>query len=334
MPSVNVSYFSGTGNSAHAAKLAEKHFSALGYSVALNSIEQNKTLPPADKNIFIFPVYGMLAPHIFINFLKKLPGGNGARAAIIAVHGNSGREDGNEGYSLKQVQYIISKRGYDVAVTAAVGYPSNFTQIVPPPSEEKVKNIFSSSDEKVSAILKKIETGEKDIKPCGFIKAFFSILFGWSFYYVGRHFMGKFYVADEKCNLCQVCVKNCPVKVIRICGNKPRWGWNCEGCQRCINSCPTKAIQTSLLRLIVFQILYFAGLGLVIFSVKFRALLGLGCCAWVSSAAIFSAGYMLLCFILDPLIFAAEKSGFAPKLFYFAHNRKFRRYLANGYKPN
>ena len=81
-----------------------------------------------------------------------------------------------------------------------------------------------------------------------------SMIISFLFGIFGRQFLGKTYFADEDCNACGLCVKQCPSGTIILgkgWGARPFWKANCEDCNACINLCPKKAINTSIGRLIV-----------------------------------------------------------------------------------
>ncbi|HPF52140.1 MAG TPA: 4Fe-4S binding protein, partial [Draconibacterium sp.] len=64
------------------------------------------------------------------------------------------------------------------------------------------------------------------------------------YFFFGRFFLAKSFVADYNCNSCGLCVKQCPVKAIVWKENRPFWTRKCESCMHCMNLCPKRAIQT------------------------------------------------------------------------------------------
>lgn len=50
-------------------------------------------------------------------------------------------------------------------------------------------------------------------------------------------------VIKEKCVGCKICIKECPVKAIKMVGNKAIIdATKCVGCGLCVGKCPVKAI--------------------------------------------------------------------------------------------
>jgi len=87
-----------------------------------------------------------------------------------------------------------------------------------------------------------------------------------SFIYLfwGRFFLSKTLYASHKCNHCNVCVKECPVKAIKIVNQRPFWTYKCESCMKCLNSCPVRAIEAAHgLVALVFYV-WIAGSGILV----------------------------------------------------------------------
>lgn len=66
-----------------------------------------------------------------------------------------------------------------------------------------------------------------------------------AYYLVGRFALAKTFYASNKCDNCDVCIKQCPVKAIEKINNRPYWTFKCESCMKCMNSCPKRAIETA-----------------------------------------------------------------------------------------
>jgi Pyruvate/2-oxoacid:ferredoxin oxidoreductase delta subunit len=78
-------------------------------------------------------------------------------------------------------------------------------------------------------------------------------------YYVGgRFFLAKTFIANNKCNNCGLCIKECPTASIKYIGNRPYWKLTCESCMRCLNRCPVKAIEAAHGMAVLFWLIYVA----------------------------------------------------------------------------
>jgi ferredoxin len=60
---------------------------------------------------------------------------------------------------------------------------------------------------------------------------------------LGRKAIVKSLVCSEKCNGCNLCVKVCPNKALRIRLKNPRRNRRCKGCMVCVYACPEKAFE-------------------------------------------------------------------------------------------
>ena len=90
MPTAMIHYFSGTGNSYHAATIVERQLAEAGYSVQWQQVSRGISPPTGsyDVHLIMFPVYACDVPDIMARYLWKLPPGKGAKAAIIAINGS------------------------------------------------------------------------------------------------------------------------------------------------------------------------------------------------------------------------------------------------------
>jgi Pyruvate/2-oxoacid:ferredoxin oxidoreductase delta subunit len=66
-----------------------------------------------------------------------------------------------------------------------------------------------------------------------------------AYYIGGRFFLSKTFIANNKCNSCGICIKDCPTSSIKMVNNRPYWKLTCESCMRCMNNCPVRAIEAA-----------------------------------------------------------------------------------------
>ncbi len=264
MPSADVHYFSGTGNTARAAELIAAELRSTGHAVVLHSVSSTSGLSavscqPSALQVFCFPIYACGIPNVMNRFLRRLPRVDGTRAAVVCTMGDVIWYDktrkrhhlpGFEGHALFEAAGILKQHGYDVFLTGACPYPFNGTQAVNAPKPEIEAELRSLGDNQAIEVGKRIVAGGRSIRRFNLAHALWSVPFDLLYRIFGRVGLGKLYVADRDCNACDVCVRGCPAQAIRLTGKRPRWGWNCEGCQRCINTCPKNAIQTSWARVV------------------------------------------------------------------------------------
>ncbi|WP_424356659.1 EFR1 family ferrodoxin [Methanocella sp. MCL-LM] len=258
MPSALIHYFTGTGNSYHAATVVERRLKDAGYSVEWQQVSRG-TKPPAgsfDLHLFTFPVYACDIPDIMARYMWKLPQGNNAKAAVIAINGSLHpttrvpAAQGDPGWSFDHAGLILRLKGYDIVLADAAPYTANIRIVLPIPGEAGQARIQELGDRRVAGLAEKLVRGERSVRH-NLLLAFLYVPFGLGYGLVGRHFFAKLYVADGKCNGCGTCVKTCPAGVIKLTAGRPGWDWRCQGCMRCINICPRRAINTSIPRVVL-----------------------------------------------------------------------------------
>lgn len=92
------------------------------------------------------------------------------------------------------------------------------------------------------------------------------------YYFIGRFFFAKSFIASRACDACGACVQQCPTQALQLVDGRPFWSYCCESCMRCMNLCPRRAIETAhgfvvavpLLFLIVMTALVYPALRLLV----------------------------------------------------------------------
>ena len=336
MKTAIIHFFSGTGNTQHAAELTKKVLESEGYSCALiNSDFQNGTLSPeAGLEVFMFPVYGFAVPKSMLRYMKSLRLVKGIPAAIISVGGTQGKDEGFAGASVYQAEALLKKKGYEVFFIDFVSYPENWTLVFNPSSEKVSANVFSKKDVIIEGMAGYIASGRININKCSRFNLFWSRIASVLFRSLGSRIMGKVIIADAKCNSCRLCEKTCPSRAIRMSGGKPRWNWQCQQCNRCVNICPQKSIQTSVMRLVLILLTIPASIaGVLAMPEGMLKITGIGIIDTIYIIVLITAVHLLLCYAVDKLAFLLEKLPVIRKLFEASFTKNYRRYTAPGYKP-
>lgn len=226
-------YFSGTGNSKHAA---EKIASALNDS-AVNVVDviKNKTFGSCDDEItgFVFPVYFWGLPEIIKRFAAMPEVKNALGKYVFAVI-TCGADTGTADKMLEK------KLGRKLDYSFSLKMPDNYVVMYDPCEKEKAKKYLRHADKELEIICKDVEEREKARKGStnGKLKSAFVSLFYDPFRKTKKFF------ADEKCISCGICAKNCPDNAIEMQNGKPVWvKAECQHCTACINCCPKESIQ-------------------------------------------------------------------------------------------
>jgi ferredoxin len=272
MTHLRIIYFSATGNTKRAIEVIRESCVSAGIEVdSLGINEPTALIIPAVKDtetLIAFPALGFGAPNLVQKRLRSLPEGKGAvvRALIVcgAEYKGGSIVRGWPGQALEQVESILKRRGYRVASTTFISYPSNWVQVSDPPSGDKRDELLAAGDEEARKLAAAAIAGVSELYRCGAFNRLWSSALNFLFRNIGRRFLGKFFAADDSCTGCGLCASSCPVRAIAMRGGRPAWKASCEDCNRCINICPASAIQLSAAKAVLYLGLSFAAMGAAI----------------------------------------------------------------------
>lgn len=253
MSKIIIHYFTGTGNTAHAANMIKDHLCSAGHDVKLLQVKMG-VMPPneiSDYHIIAFPVLSWAPPVMMKQYVQQMPTSKGTKISVLAINGaiitrKGELVKGYTGQALEQIEAILRRKKYDVFLTGNASFPDNWTQMTNPSSKEDIEVIFPLGENEVKVFIDKFIKGEKDLYRCGFINWLWSYSVAVLFGSIGRKILGKFYIADNNCTGCGICSRTCPAGTIKMWNKKPYWTATCLDCNRCINVCPEKAIQVSV----------------------------------------------------------------------------------------
>ena len=346
MATIFIHYFTGTGNTAHSVKLISKKLRENGNDVKIVQVQKG-VIPPAevpDFHLIAFPVLSWAAPVLMKKYVSDMPKSGKAKTAILAINGaifyNGKLVKGYTGQALEQLEHILRRKKYDVSLTGNASFPDNWTQFTNPCKPEEISEIFKVGESEVQSFAEKFIANRKDLYRCGFGNIIWSYIISYLFGYVGRRALGKFYIADEHCTNCEICVKSCPVSAIKKSKEKPWWGTTCEDCNRCINICPEKAIQVSLPLFIIQMTL---NIGLTVWAIVAilnyvpqmipmdKIVLIPVEIVLIILATIFLLWVAMVPF--DAFFRSLMKIPTVRKFFSISYTAGFRRYVAPGFKP-
>ena len=221
-------YFSGTGNSAWAAR----QLARLTGDEACD-ITDMKKLPDvkrAERIGFVFPVYAWGAPEIMADFAKKLPRTQAFTFGICTCGGDAG-------HTIKRFSrlYPLSS-GYSLLM------PNNYILGSDTDREEEILQKIAAAREELARIAREILQRERVYRVHeGGLAGLKSGLVNFGFNRFARS--AKPFFAENSCNGCGSCAANCPAHAITLKDGRPVWAAQCFQCLRCINECPRQAIQ-------------------------------------------------------------------------------------------
>lgn len=243
--------FSGTGNTMQTASMLCDAFQGIGESAQIFNIEtmsKNATVPELDVFDAVgigYPVYAFNSPKMVLDFVKKLPEGQGRPAFILKTAGEPFYwNDSSSILIIKQLR----KKGYRVVFERHFLMPYNIIRRYP---DALVKQMVHTNKILCIDMAKKILKGEVYLPKFTIqsrLAAFF-LRIQWP----GAALNGRFLATNKRCNICGKCAKNCPVGNITLKNKKLRFGWKCIMCMRCALFCPNDAIKFGLIDILAFN---------------------------------------------------------------------------------
>jgi ferredoxin len=124
--------------------------------------------------------------------------------------------------------------------------PSNWISLHPGLKKKVVDSIYKKRKKQTEIFTEKLIKGKKVYTA---LKDLFQDIIispvSVGYYFAGRFFFAKSFIASKDCNNCGLCIKLCPVQAIKSVHNHPYWTHRCESCMKCMNNCPKRAIETA-----------------------------------------------------------------------------------------
>lgn len=198
---------------------------------------------------FVFPIHLAMAPAPVIEFIKKLDLRSAEYIFAIATRA------GSQHRALIDLDNILKKKDKTLDSFFSLNMPSNDPKFEgwKPATEEEIKKLESSAQNKLDLIQKYILNKEKRReKDTDFITPMpaFPIL---SIFlpFLNKIYNVEFY-ADSKCIRCGTCKKVCLSGKVKMIDGKPVWQKDvqCFFCNACLNYCPQQAVQIKSTKLL------------------------------------------------------------------------------------
>ncbi len=247
-------YFSGTGNSRNVALWLADEASKTGIVSHLVNITHADRLninPPDPEALVVFvsPIHGFNYPPVMVNFIMRFPRG---KNPVVLMNTRAGMligkwiTPGLTGIAFLLAALALRLKGYSIRGMRPVDLPSNWISVHPGLNERTVKYLHKRNRERVTSFARHIFAGNRSFKALReIIQDLLIAPIAFGYYFIGRFVLAKTYYASGDCDNCNICIKGCPVKAIKLVGNRPFWTFNCESCMKCMGNCPKKAIETA-----------------------------------------------------------------------------------------
>lgn len=234
---IDLAYFSGTGNNEYLARLLAEKFSRRDIPVRLIPIESfgdGFTPPVAPLLGLVYPIHALNAPSPVFDFIAALPPGEGRRAFIVKGPADPFFNGGSSHLVIR----ALKNRGWEVLHESMVVMPSNIFLRYP---DDFIQSLLRAAETRLDRITGEIAAGtprlERPRSVCRFLTRYLS----WLLIRGGKYF-GRDLRVSPACDHCGVCVRSCPVGNIRQEGGKIVFGDRCIVCMRCLYICPRGAI--------------------------------------------------------------------------------------------
>ena len=221
-------YFSGTGNSAWAARQLARLTGDEACDITV--VNELPNLNSARQIGFVFSVYAWGVPEIMANFAEKLPKVQFFTFGLCTCGGDAG-------LAMKQFFKL-----YPLSSSYSLVMPNNYIIGSDTDEEGKIRQKITAARAELGRISGEIRRQEKVYRVHeGGLAGVKSHLANFGFNKFARS--AKHFFAEDSCNGCGLCAANCPAHAITLREGKPVWAAQCYQCLRCINECPRQAIQ-------------------------------------------------------------------------------------------
>ena len=235
-------YFSGSGNSYHAAKVMAEGLGDRMVDLAKAQREQSfsYTLQKGEKLGFIFPVHAWAPPLVVEQFIRQLELYYEGELYTYAVC-TCGQSAGE---TMAILEAALRENGLTLDSGYSVIMPDNYAVLFRAPSEAQQAQLLQQADETLSLILRAVKLERQDFfrvkkgKGSALLSNLINPLF--------RRFATKtkkFYPTVD-CIGCGICAKVCTAGCITMTAGVPFWEEvHCHMCMSCLQHCPQEAIQ-------------------------------------------------------------------------------------------
>lgn len=233
--------FSGTGNTLKVCKLLAERLEAHDHRTVIRQIRKDAVLSDeCDILVIAYPVHAFNAPEPVIRFIRNLPILHSPLPVYLI-------QTSGEPLSLNRAatvlpERILRKRGYDVKGAFWYVMPYN---IIFRHSDGMAVRMWNVVRKRADADASLISGLGRAPLSSGLVGKLVSTVL--RIEHPGMYLIGRGFRADENCNGCGLCAKNCPQENIRIIDSHPVFGSDCSGCMNCSFHCPKNVISISIL---------------------------------------------------------------------------------------
>lgn len=250
---IAIFYFTGTGNTWWVMNELQEQLKEKGQEVIHHSLESTfvkdqekvkELITKSDIVGFGYPIYGSDIPPNFMEFIDNIPKMDGKLAFVFTTMMLF------SGDGAMVAKRRLRRRGYKVKQAINIRMPNNVKlpypifKHFPIHNDEENDGVKTKAKLKIAKLVDRILSGKRWLQGWdpiniagGLMQRVEMRLMDLSIY------ARNYYVDEETCTQCMVCVENCPTNNIVFEENVFRWEDQCTLCLRCYHFCPEDAIQ-------------------------------------------------------------------------------------------
>lgn len=233
-------WFSGTGNSAYAARVLKEELTTSLYPIVstdINSVDWND-----DTVGLVFPIYSWGIPPIMLKFVEKLataqPYISQKKIWMVCTCGDE------TAMAPEMLEKRMRRCGLNLAAGWSVIMPNNYV-ILPGfnvDSKDLEQRKLDEALPRIKQIAEKIKSSQwendyvRGSWPRLKTRLVYPLFKRWGIFPKKWHW-------TPECVRCGKCAAVCPVKNIKMKGEHPSWGGNCLSCLACYHICPVHAVE-------------------------------------------------------------------------------------------
>lgn len=248
---IGIFYFSGTGNTKAVAELLAASFTDQGCAVERVAIEEflkhNTTIEMEKYDIvgFGYPVHAFNAPHIFFDFLKKIPESNQKKTFVFKSSGDPFMNGG----STALVRKVLQQKGYHVFYEQLFVMPANVLIRLRDPL---IKQLYLTAIRRGKISAQEILAERVRLQNNTWFLTALTLVFS-AMESSGARYFGKHLTIADTCTECGICIQQCPTGNITKQDGKITFDSQCTLCMRCIYQCPVHAIFRHYMKFFVIK---------------------------------------------------------------------------------
>lgn len=245
--SIEIYYFSGTGNSLHVAKELCKRLPESKLIPIVGVLDNEEIITKGEVVGFVFPIYFTTVPAPVRKFLEKLKMESAKYTFSVTTR------LGTFSVANVCVSRILKKKGINLDSQFVLNMASNSPTGLKPGkgdedwikkiNKEKVLQLESEVQARLD-IIKKAILGREKIPPKMIFNPFLAVLERIMYILTGNTKTQINFYTDSTCIGCGICEQVCLAKKIKMHGEKPVWqkDVDCYYCYACFNFCPMQSI--------------------------------------------------------------------------------------------